>query len=126
VTVDEAYRVQLPIEGVEVFADDETRPDAVRWIVVSARPVQVQIKWETETPFRNFGVAALDAADREKAKATLSGNTPGFTAALTADGNEGYPGLFRYSVLVTDERGAVLGGADPWIKNTASAPKDIG
>jgi len=120
VTVDERYQVKLPIEGVKVFANDETRPDAVRWTVVSARPVQVQIKWETETPFRNTGVAALDAADREWASGALGGREPEFMAALMADGNEGYPGLFRYSVLVTDEKGAVLGGAKPWIKNIAA------
>jgi hypothetical protein len=109
VTVDEDYHVSVSDEEVVIYFDRPGEPHAVRWIVHAPPMVQVQIKWELVSPFRNLGVTILG----------------GGTVALVADGNRGRRGLFRYSVLAIDEKGSVRGGVDPWIKNTVEAPMDF-
>jgi len=85
---------------IVLYHDHVAGPNAVRWAVGEAPPkaTRMLIAWESGCPFSRFG------SERSTSFATLLGT-----------GLARESGVFKYSIIFTDDGGDIVGGIDPLI-----------
>jgi hypothetical protein len=117
--VNRYYPVRIDFDGttarctpdeVQLYFDDPKRPDSVRWAVgpLPKGATRLVIKWDVASPFIHLGVELPQS--REEA------------LVLLGTGNVRETGVFHYSVMAVDEKGQILAGVDPRIRNDPWVP----